>query len=216
MARRLGPAPLSTARSYERPEALPATPRRQAEIHLHTSWPAMTDEIRLCTALVCDDVRREENGKEIIIGLYGQAVVVSALPATIPLCLWARFESSTIGGHEIELSVVRESGEEILHGVSIMLQVRDPSDVSDVSLNGIMVKQETPGTVRFRWREKGQDQWKDMISVRIRPGTVRGVVSLASPIAAPPPPEQPPSSVPETSSEPEPSHPGSRARRRHS
>ena len=33
--------------------------------------------------LVCDDVRREDTGKQLIIGLYTPNVVVTQLPATL-------------------------------------------------------------------------------------------------------------------------------------
>lgn len=38
----------------------------------------------LATAVLCDDVRIEHNGKLLIIGLYPQVMTFPALPATLP------------------------------------------------------------------------------------------------------------------------------------
>lgn len=35
--------------------------------------------------LLCDDVRREDNGKLIILGLYFGVITVPQFPATLPL-----------------------------------------------------------------------------------------------------------------------------------
>lgn len=52
---------------------------------------------------VCDDVRREENGKLIFIGAYSSDVVVPALPAVLILTLVVRVEMK--GEATLELQV---------------------------------------------------------------------------------------------------------------
>lgn len=46
--------------------------------------PAATNPVINCV-LVCDEVRREDNGKHIIIGVYGSDIVLSNIPKTVPL-----------------------------------------------------------------------------------------------------------------------------------
>ena len=43
----------------------------------------MDDIFEFRAFLVCDDVRREISGKEILIGVYGDGLVVPSFPATI-------------------------------------------------------------------------------------------------------------------------------------
>jgi hypothetical protein len=35
--------------------------------------------------MICDDVRREDNGKEIIIGVYTGAVLIESVPSILPV-----------------------------------------------------------------------------------------------------------------------------------
>lgn len=52
---------------------------------------------------VCDDVRREDNGKLIFIGAYSSDIVVPALPAVLILTLVVRVEMK--GEETLELQV---------------------------------------------------------------------------------------------------------------
>jgi hypothetical protein len=39
-------------------------------------------------ALLCDDVRMEQSGKSILIGVYNQHMMLPYFPVAIPVCLW--------------------------------------------------------------------------------------------------------------------------------
>jgi len=55
--------------------------------------------------LVCDDVRKEQNNKEILIGVYGSDIHVSALPANIFLSFWMEVTSAVKGPFQVVLRV---------------------------------------------------------------------------------------------------------------
>jgi hypothetical protein len=42
---------------------------------------------RVLFGIVCDDVRREDNGKLVLIGVYGGSILVPSFPATVVLSL---------------------------------------------------------------------------------------------------------------------------------
>lgn len=70
------------------------------------------------SVIICDDVRKENNGKEILIGVYNEAVVVPTIPFVLPtFCV--RFS----------LKVEKE------YFNFIQAQIRDPNErvVADVS-----------------------------------------------------------------------------------
>jgi hypothetical protein len=50
-------------------------------------------KLKLVCGIVCDDIRREDNGKEIIIGVYSGSIVVPQFPATLLLSLWVGLEA---------------------------------------------------------------------------------------------------------------------------
>ena len=39
---------------------------------------------KITSVLICDQIRREDNGKEIIIGVYRDVIIVPSLPCTMP------------------------------------------------------------------------------------------------------------------------------------
>lgn len=45
-------------------------------------------KINVRSALLCDDVRVEANGKHILIGVYAGDILVTGLPATLSLIVW--------------------------------------------------------------------------------------------------------------------------------
>lgn len=44
--------------------------------------------VMLQQALLCDDVRTENNGKSILIGIYNQHIILPVFPTSISVCLW--------------------------------------------------------------------------------------------------------------------------------
>jgi hypothetical protein len=56
----------------------------------------MTDNnrqhIKPLHVIFCDDIRREDNGKELLIGVYSGNLVISHLPAHLVLSVWVSFE----------------------------------------------------------------------------------------------------------------------------
>lgn len=50
--------------------------------------------IKATTALLADQVRREDNGKALIIGVYTGDVVLAAIPSDLSLAVWLELEFS--------------------------------------------------------------------------------------------------------------------------
>lgn len=57
------------------------------------------------TALLCDQIRQEMNGKYLVIGLYSSNVVFSAFPATGHFHLLSRAHLRQPGEHKISIRV---------------------------------------------------------------------------------------------------------------
>jgi hypothetical protein len=51
--------------------------------------------------IVCDDVRREVTGKDILIGVYSGDIILSIFPMWFPASLWIEIETLEVGKHEI-------------------------------------------------------------------------------------------------------------------
>jgi hypothetical protein len=63
--------------------------------------------------IICDDVRREDNGKEILIGVYNDTIVLETTPTMLPVFavrFLARFASA--GEYKLNGSILTRSDRE--------------------------------------------------------------------------------------------------------
>lgn len=58
--------------------------------------------IRVNYGVVCEDIRREDNGKLFLIGVYGKDIRARAMPATLVLSLYANVAADETFSGEIE------------------------------------------------------------------------------------------------------------------
>lgn len=66
--------------------------------------------IRFLTAIVCDDLRREDNGKELLIGVYSGSILVGAFPQVLVLCFWVPLMIPASGKYEFEFRMRNTDG----------------------------------------------------------------------------------------------------------
>lgn len=62
------------------------------------------------TVIICDDVRKEISGKDILIGVYSGAVNVPAYPTTFPAAFWIEIEPDGTGSIHCEFTIATPSG----------------------------------------------------------------------------------------------------------
>ena len=69
-------------------------------------------EYRIRSVVVCDDVRQEESGKQIIIGAYNRAIIFPSFPATLPqLVVHIAIEMIAKEATEFHFKVIDTTGE---------------------------------------------------------------------------------------------------------
>lgn len=119
--------------------------------------------LHLEQCLLCDDIRYENNGKAIIIGVYAD-LLVEALPTAVQVHLWMRFTEKGVGTHVIECSVLGERNQKLAQNMTNTVQITD-STVRD-HLFRIMLYLTESGIAKFRWRDNGEE-WRDALSVKI-------------------------------------------------
>lgn len=49
------------------------------------------------TAIFCDDIRREDNGKLLLIGVYPEGITIAGFPASFPMSFWLRLTGLPLG-----------------------------------------------------------------------------------------------------------------------
>jgi hypothetical protein len=71
----------------------------------------MTDaQIKYDAVLICDDVRREDNGKLILIGVYHEGIVVPGYPATVLMRVVCNGEVIEAGSYKVSYRIEDSDG----------------------------------------------------------------------------------------------------------
>lgn len=128
--------------------------------------------ISLIHSIICDDIRREDNGKFILIGVYPEVIMLNTLPAQIVLSIWLQFRmqifSKTALEFEIRGSAIPETmpfslemGDETIFGKSeaIPIIVKLPFNIKD------------EGGFIIYYRKKGDTTWQVAKSIEIKRNT---------------------------------------------
>lgn len=85
----------------------------------------------------CDDIRIENNGKHILIGVYGSDLVPENIPSSFPISLWMRLEGLPIGRAPFHLEID-------LPGVEENLTIKGDGELQDNSRPALIVLHHLP------------------------------------------------------------------------
>jgi hypothetical protein len=118
--------------------------------------------LELC--LVCDDIRQENNGKKILIGVYDD-IMVQSLPTSISLCFWMRFKDPPLGTHVIECSILGERNQRLVPGQSVQMDFTHASPYYELMVR-VLLHLIEPEIVRLLWRDNG-GEWDEALSFKI-------------------------------------------------
>lgn len=100
-------------------------------------------------AIVCDDVRREDNGKFIIIGAYGSDIRVSSTPAKLRLSLLVAARSET--EHKTLFSIrVTQDGKPVFELPKPLEFSMPAQEIALFSLGGIPIPAEIGKMLDFQ------------------------------------------------------------------
>jgi len=105
---------------------------------------------------MCDDIRREDNGKLLLIGVYGQSIAVPQFPATLPsLVFFQGLESDRPGSWTVRMRLQHlDTGQKVMEGMG-MINFRQPgAGANPIRLPGVQFQ--NPGTYHFVLDIEGQ------------------------------------------------------------
>ena len=60
----------------------------------------------------CDDIRREDSGKMILIGVYAEDLIPGTIPSTFPLSFWIVVNGGKIDKGKLTISILQPGGNE--------------------------------------------------------------------------------------------------------
>ncbi|UXQ89142.1 hypothetical protein [Synechococcus phage MinM1] len=135
--------------------------------------------LEILATLVCDDIRREQNGKDILIGVYGGDILVERFPAPLPLAIYVQLAPKVTGPIALEFRLVMDGRQTLAEG-ALHLNIDSLGPPAALPLNGVLALVPQPGTLGIQIRAPGSG-WKTLRTISIRQGGPPGA-------AAPPPP----------------------------
>jgi hypothetical protein len=121
-------------------------------------------------AIVCDDVRQENNGKWIIVGMYTPDMQVPQIPFVLPtLTFFAWLESDRPGNFPFRIRLEHlETGAAMAEGMGVMQFAKPGVGVSTIRFGGLQFS--NPGVDVFSIQFDGQqDRLLTQFSVILAP-----------------------------------------------
>ncbi len=129
---------------------------------MNTSEPT----VKPLSAVICDEVRREKDGKDIIIGAYGGDLLIDSFPLGLALSLWISLETSGTGVTAFDIRVVN-SDKKVLAGLSGEAMVEGFYERSSMFTPKFRFQVDKSTELRFQLR-MGGGRWKTVVSRYVR------------------------------------------------
>jgi len=123
----------------------------------------MDRPLEITFAIVCDDVRREDNGKLIFIGVYGDNIGLPEIPASLALCLVLFIETQEEFSAQGTLRAMLD--DKILSQAPIALGYKKGKSI--VSFSGIPIVIEKPGNLIFELQIQGEERARILMTLPI-------------------------------------------------
>ena len=127
--------------------------------------------MRLLSSIICDDIRTEANGKDILIGCYNNVIVLEKAPAKLPTLFFRLlFDQQPRGLVENTFSLYDPSGKMLFRSTS-QIVVEHADDPFVVKIGGGPFELEKFGTYELRMLSGKSESVVSSFMVR-RPDTV--------------------------------------------
>lgn len=107
--------------------------------------------------VVSDDVRRENTGKDILVGTYPGSINMGKMPGQVALCFWLELQFYKNGDIEIEMDL--KIGSESIAQFELAIHINDYTVHAAVATPQVLVSIPNDCKLDFLLREKGQKKW---------------------------------------------------------
>ncbi|HEY8581195.1 MAG TPA: hypothetical protein VIL72_15005 [Beijerinckiaceae bacterium] len=120
----------------------------------------------ITACLLCDDVRKEINGKDILVGVYGGDVIAADFPAVLTLSLYVEIATGAGGERRMRVRISHESSVRVEWSGALSLP---PDQVVGVGVPAAPVTCPQPGELRIDVAFDDED-WSEVRRKRVLRG----------------------------------------------
>lgn len=127
------------------------------------------DKIEIPTAIVCDDLRREENGKEILIGVYSGDIVFPQLPSTMRVCVWIPWSGKTSAENPGKFQLRISDRNTSFIQSEFEIDTQGKAGAGSLAVGGIPLRFDGPTLLNIEIK-RGSGKWKTIRQIKVRTG----------------------------------------------
>lgn len=131
--------------------------------------PKRNSAITLSHSIVCDDIRREDNGKFMLIGVYPELIMVNMLPAQLILSIWMQFKMQLLEKTTLEFEI---KGSALQEPITFTFEIGDENLFGKDEAVPLIVKLpfniQAAGAFTIYFRKKGDKEWQSAQTIQIK------------------------------------------------
>ena len=122
----------------------------------------------LSSAVLCDEIRQEHNGKYILIGVYIHTVLVEDFPTNLILSVWGEIKPRELGVLNGQIRVIKDDESVLLRGKTQITVVN--LEPTSARYTGLPLEFQGAGNYFFQWKW-GDNEWETVkeFAVQKRP-----------------------------------------------
>jgi hypothetical protein len=167
---------------------------------LPTRWSALMPDYIVASVIICDDVRKEVTGKDILIGVYGSHILVPSLPVQLPVAIWLEVIPNATGHFQLDARL-RIPGSPLEMRIRLMAEVADGSEPLAFSGPPVLCDVGEAGDITVAVKSADQDDWQVVKTKPVRQGPLQAA-SIPQTLYGPAPDDMAPGPSGPTASEP--------------
>lgn len=131
--------------------------------------PKRNSAITLSHTIICDDIRREDNGKFILIGVYPEMIMLNMLPAQLILSIWMQFKMQILEKTTLEFEI---KGSALQEPITFTFEIGDENLFGKDEAVPLIVKLpfniQAAGGFTIYFRKKGDREWQAAQTIHIK------------------------------------------------
>lgn len=121
-------------------------------------------DISVRTALLCEDVRQEKSNKFILIGVFANDIVLSTMPAAIPISFFIELKSSKLGTQHLYFRISGPGNESAK--LKIGLDIKDAESVVAIPGPKLDIRMDADGVFKID-ASTDEKRWVNLIAKKV-------------------------------------------------
>jgi len=130
--------------------------------------------------VICDDVRREMNGKDLLIGVYAGDIVTPIIPFQLVLSFWLEWHPPSLGRRDLYFRVT--FADQTLGKVKIEATIGELTPTT-VALPGLLIAGMNEGELLLEYSSDDRE-WTLLKKKMVRKGPVPSTIPAPLPAAS--------------------------------